>query len=156
MYLVYIGDDFFGNTYSKQILKQLKKIYPTAHAIHIDPYDRISIELDELTADLFRISLYYLNDRNNDKHVIVSTEYTINEASIWLNQVIISKLTYNNFGRVEEIYRRLPKHIIKLLGDYHPIENEVIASEDGNLFDLTYEGYMLYLSRDKRLDGDLY
>lgn len=153
MYLLYIGDRFFGNTRSKNVVKSFKKIYPTAHVIPCNEYSTMSFEKSYLVSDSLQVGHYKLKRADGSMVDIISTDDELSDATQWVNQFIFDKLSPVNI----DIYERLPARYKAHLGEYFPSElyimdSDSTAIDDGLAYELTYEGYILYLARDKRKD----
>lgn len=150
MYLIYLNGEFFGHTYSKRLVRLMKKLYPTTKSVHLDEYSSVAdrFEISRLTSDEYHIGVHTLKDINDRDVEIISTDYEISEATNWFNQFVTTKLLYSDDELIDLFYA-IPTSIRIKLGNYHPIENEVLFSNDGIIYNLTYEGYLLFITRKK-------
>lgn len=153
MFLVYMGNTFFGNTPSKKIITAMKKCFPKIHSVHIDEHLDLPFEASYVISDEYLIGIYELEDMNGNMVKVVSTFHEQEEASVWINKYIADKLLLRNPDNVE-LFDILPDKFTLRLGNYAPIEYEMICDDiamNRDLpFALTYEGFLTYLNRDDK------
>ena len=151
MYLVFISNEFFGNTMSKKVVKALKGVFPNTHALKINEDTKLKWEYAHMDSDVYQIKIYELTDRFGNDRQVVSTEYDIWEATKWINDLIWDRVSFDG-TLTQDMFNGLPVYIARHLGNFHPIEEDFIfddnmMEEDSHIFDLTYEGYLMYQKR---------
>lgn len=157
MFLIFINNEFYGNTRSKKVVKSMKNVFPKLHSLHINEYNILPFEYSYMDSDEYQINIYELKDKFGQMHSVISTEYEQKEASKWINNIIINSIMIDN-SRSLEIFETIPIYIKRHLANYEPLNlfqiyDDTVDDEywESNQFDLTYEGFLMYLKR-----GDLY
>ena len=155
MYLVFIDNEFYGNTRSKRVVKSIKNIYGKVHALHINEYADLPFEYSYMNGDEYQIRIFELKKSNGELISVVSTDYEQEDARKWLNTFIWAKLSTDSI-LTPQMFEILPVYIKRHLSNYQPIESSILydsnlESDNDQPYELTYEGFLLYLKR-----GDLY
>lgn len=153
LFLVFIDNDFYGNTRSKKVAKQIKNTFSKVHVLHINEYNVLPAEFSHMDSDEYSISIYELTDKFGDRRQVISTENEQEEAARWINNIIDGMIGSDNNESLD-LFHHLPFRIKRHLGNYEPIDMYRLYDDSMDPYDfcddrykLTYEGFLLYLKR---------
>lgn len=145
VYFVYRDKEYFGYTYSKNVVKKLKKISSSYQSFQTYRVCEDDLRLD----DEYQITVYTLFDKMNQPVDVITTDKEIYNAKRWLVELLQTYI----LDPVADLYFTqtfdyIQTRLIPILSNYMDIIGGVFLLErEMDIEDMTYEGFVLYQHR---------